>query len=179
MRLFNRTFLLITTFCAILFLQGCGDEKNPFQVTFNAPEPYDLSKADSSYTTEDGLKVYIIKEGVGDFKTNIKSQIAVYYTGRKIENGSIGEIFDTTYKNERTTPGILRNLTPTDKKGPSGPISPLIEGFRRALLDMREGGKRVVIIPPSLGYGDAQEGTSGYNLRNDTLRFDIELEEIL
>jgi len=36
-----------------------------------------------------------------------------------------------------------------------------------------------VVIPPELGYGESQEGTNGFDLRNDTLIFDIELVEIL
>ena len=39
---------------------------------------------------------------------------------------------------------------------------------------MKEGGKRVLVIPPSLAY----EGTTNA-LRNDTLVFDIELETII
>ena len=44
---------------------------------------------------------------------------------------------------------------------------------------MQEGEKRTVVIPPELGYGESQEGTNGFDLRNDTLVFDIELVEIV
>ncbi|WP_171032832.1 FKBP-type peptidyl-prolyl cis-trans isomerase [Fodinibius saliphilus] len=179
MQLFSKTLLLITAFSSILLLQGCGDDSNPYQVTYNAPAPYDISKADSSYTTSDGLQVYIIEESNDLFEVSPRDVVSAYYTGRVIKNGKVGDIFDSTYRNESVEPGVLRNLTPTPKQSSNGPISPLIDGFRRAVLGMREGEKRVVIIPPHLGYEGSQEGTSGYDLRNDTLRFDIEVDMIL
>ncbi len=170
--------MLLTLLSAVLFLYGCGDNSSRFEVTYNAPPPFSFNP-DSvrSDTTDDGLQIYIVEEGDGLYEVVPRDQIRVYYTGRRIVNGEVGEIFDSTYRNGVETPGVLDNLTPVPK--PNSQSSPLIEGFRRALIGMRAGEKVVAIIPPSLGYGDAQEGSSGYNLRNDTLRFDIELDEIL
>ena len=179
MQLSNNTILLITLLSAFLFLQGCGNGPNRFQVTYNAPPPYDISESnvDSSYTTDDGLQIYIVEEGDGLYKVVPRDRVRAYYTGRRIENGEVGDIFDSTYRNGAQTPRVLDNLTPAPN--PNSQSSPLIEGFRRALIGLRAGDKIVAIIPPSLGYADTQEGSSGYNLRNDTLRFDIELDGIL
>jgi FKBP-type peptidyl-prolyl cis-trans isomerase len=43
------------------------------------------------------------------------------------------------------------------------------------MLGMKEDEKRVLVIPPSLGYG----GVEGHDLQNDTLFFDVELVSIL
>lgn len=176
----NNFLYLIFILTAIFTLQGCGGGNNPTRIEFTPPAPFNIANADSSYTTNDGLEIHIIKEGDGPFKVIARDQVSAYYTGRVIENGQIDRIFDSTYRNNSSSPTILQNLTQGQITSGSGqPVSPLIDGFRRALLGMREGGKRVVIIPPSLGYGDTQEGSSGYQFRNDTLRFDIELEGIL
>jgi FKBP-type peptidyl-prolyl cis-trans isomerase FkpA len=178
MRFFSKSFLLPIAFVlgAFFLIQGCDDSTNALTITYNPPPAFDLSTADSSYTTNDGLQLFIFKKGNGLFEVIPRDQVSVKYTGRKIENGKVGEVFDSTFRNERTT-GVLRNLQSVPP--PDGSASTLIEGFRRAIIGMKEGGKRTVIIPPSLGYGDTREGQSGYNLRNDTLRFDIELVEIL
>lgn len=191
MRLSIKTysFQLIILISALFLFQACGEDRSPTRVTFDPPPPYDLSEADTTIITDEGLEVHIIEEGYSPFQVTGRDQISAYYTGRTIENGEIGRVFDSTYKNETTSPGILRNLTDSPISGSQGrSVSPLIEGFRLGIVGitedktvipaMREGEKRVVIIPPSLGYGEAREGTNGYNLRNDTLRFDIELEAI-
>ncbi|WP_170245666.1 FKBP-type peptidyl-prolyl cis-trans isomerase [Fodinibius salinus] len=181
----KNTFLsLAFILIAIFTLQGCGGgNNNPTRVEFTPPAPFNIesnANVDSSYTTSDGLQIYIIEEGYGPFKVIARDQVSVFYTGRVIKNGDIDRVFDSSYQNNNSSPRILQNLTKSPISTGSGrTVSPLIDGFRRAILGMRAGGKRVVIIPPSLGYEDAQEGSRGYQLRNDTLRFDIELETIL
>lgn len=184
-------FQLLILICGLFLLQACGDNNNPFSVTYNPPPPYNLTSADTTIVTEKGLKVYVIEKGDSPFQVTGRDQIRAYYTGRIIENGQIGRVFDSTYRNGVETPSLLQNLTSTAVTNPRGGTqSPLIEGFRLAIVGkkvggetiippMHEGGKRVVVIPPSLGYGDARKGTGGYDLRNDTLRFDIQLAEIL
>ncbi|WP_018141647.1 MULTISPECIES: FKBP-type peptidyl-prolyl cis-trans isomerase [unclassified Thioalkalivibrio] len=51
-----------------------------------------------------------------------------------------------------------------------------IPGFERAILGMREGGKREVTIPPELAYGE--RGAGNIIPRNATLKFEIEVMEI-
>lgn len=180
---------VLVTFISLLFLlQACSDSPTRNRVTFDPPSPFEIEQKDTTYTTEDGLIVHVIESSDSPYQVVPRDQINAYYTGRIIENGEAGDVFDSTYRNEVSTPGILRNLTPTPITSSRGQqISPLVDGFRRGIVGdttngdippMIEGEKRTIIFPPSLGYGDTQEGSSGYNLRNDTLRFDIELETI-
>lgn len=173
-------FQLAIIISALVLFQACGDSPTRHRLVYTPPAPYDISKADSSYTTDDGLQIYIIEEGYGPYTVTSRDRLSAYYTGRIIKNGEIGEVFESTYRNGSASPGILRNLTPTPISSSSGrTISPLIEGFRRGLIGMKEGEKRVIVIPPSLGYGDSQKGTNGFDLRNDTLRFDVKIDAIL
>jgi peptidylprolyl isomerase len=52
----------------------------------------------------------------------------------------------------------------------------VITGWDRGVLGMRVGGRRELIIPPSLGYGDQSPGPG--IAANDTLVFVIDLEKI-
>ncbi len=168
----STVFQLVLLLGSLLVLNSCDENNTPTGPEFNAPPPYDISNPDSSYTTDDGLQVYIIEQGYGPFEVQPVDEVLVRYTGRTMD----GRIFDSTYQGDLTS-RILRNLRSVPQADRQGSV--LVDGFRRGVIGMREGEKRTVIFPPSLGYGDAQEGSSGYNLRNDTLRFDIEVVSIL
>jgi FKBP-type peptidyl-prolyl cis-trans isomerase len=49
----------------------------------------------------------------------------------------------------------------------------VITGWDEGLIGMKVGGRRELIIPPSLGYGNVDKG--GGVSANDTLVFDIDL----
>jgi peptidylprolyl isomerase len=52
----------------------------------------------------------------------------------------------------------------------------VIPGWDQGLLGMRKGGRRLLIIPPDLGYGEA--GAGGAIGPNETLIFAVDLEKI-
>jgi len=165
---------LLIVILALVALQSCGEDPSGPDFT-TAPPPYDTTNAINTITSDDGLIIYQIQEGYSAFEVVSRDQVRIRFTGRTED----GRIFDSSFTNGFTTPRTFSNLTPVPISGGFGPISPLIDGFRRGILGMKEGEKRTVVIPPELGYGESQEGTNGFDLRDDTLIFDIELVEIV
>lgn len=165
-------FLIVVA--ALFALQSCGEDPSGPDFT-SVPPPYDTTNAVNTITSDDGLIIYQIQEGYGAFEAVSRDQVRARFTGRTAD----GRVFDSSYANDFTTPRTFANLTPVPISGGISQVSPLIEGFRRGILGMKEGEKRTVVIPPELGYGGSQEGTNGFDLRNETLIFDIELVEII
>jgi FKBP-type peptidyl-prolyl cis-trans isomerase len=52
----------------------------------------------------------------------------------------------------------------------------VIQGWEDGVAGMKEGGKRTLVIPPALGYGNRGAGSS--IPPNATLMFDVELLEV-
>jgi peptidylprolyl isomerase len=55
----------------------------------------------------------------------------------------------------------------------------VIPGWVYGVAGMRVGGRRELIIPPSLGYGDASPGAGSGIAKNDTLVFIVDLEKVV
>ena len=109
-------------------------------------------------TTDSGLKYVDEKIGKGDLP-NKGDILVVHYTGT-LEDGTV---FDSSVK---------RN-SPIEFPIGTGRV---IKGWDEGLLTMKVGGKRKLIIPPALGYGE--RGAGGVIPPNATLLFDVELIEI-
>ena len=144
----------------LLFTFACSED-DPFFFEDDystVPTPFSTTGITPD-TTESGLIIYEIAEGdtSSPVDVGIRDQVTVYYSGRKTN----GEYFDSSYKNSRTTPVQFT-------------VSNLVDGFTEGLIGMKEGQKRVLVIPPNLGYGGTPNA-----LRNDTLIFDLELETII
>ena len=105
-------------------------------------------------TTASGLKYTDTSEGTGAAAQN-GQMLTVHYTGT-LQNGTK---FDSSV--DRGKPYQFRLG--------SGSV---IKGWDEGLLGMKIGGKRKLIIPPSLGYG--ARGTSNIP-PNSELHFDVEL----
>ena len=56
-------------------------------------------------------------------------------------------------------------------------VAPIIKGWSLGLETMKQGGKRSLIIPPALGYGDVEVSAAGRPSipPNSELRFELEL----
>lgn len=172
----KRTIISLIFLTGTLFiLQSCGGDNGgvtgPDFTT--VPEPFDTTNAVDKLTYSNGLTIYVIEEGNGVFEVveSPEEQIQLFFTGRKAN----GEVFASSYSNGNTSPALFTNLTPVAR----GTNNPLIPGFRQGILGMVEGEKRTIVVPPSLGYGDTRPGTNGFDLRNDTLVYDVELDGIL
>ena len=105
-------------------------------------------------TTPSGLRYVVVAEGAGDPPK--KGQVVtVHYTGKLLN----GKKFDSSVDRGQ----------PIDFPVGRGQV---IQGWEEALLSMRKGEKRVLIIPPDLGYGPSGRGPIPPNA---FMIFDVEL----
>lgn len=112
------------------------------------------SQAGNEITTQSGMKYVDLK--VGDGATPKMGQgVRVHYIGWLAN----GKEFNNSYKGGKPAEFSL---------GPG-----LIAGWNEALQSMKVGGKRRIILPPSLAYGAA--GQPPNIPPNETLTFEIEL----
>jgi peptidylprolyl isomerase len=113
-------------------------------------------------TSKTGLKTLDVKVGTGD-AVPVGTKAAIDYTGWLWENGQKGKMFDSS-KGKQPYPVTIG--------GPG-----VIQGWIEGLQGMKVGGKRTLLIPPSLGYG--AQGFPGAIPPNATLFFEVELVKII
>ena len=111
--------------------------------------------------TESGLKYLDIKEGEGEPPTKGHT-VVVHYTGWLWVNNAKGEKFDSSAD---------RNVPFAFHVG-DGEV---IKGWDEGVLGMKMKGKRELVIPPDLAYGE--RGAGGVIPPNATLMFEVELLE--
>jgi peptidylprolyl isomerase len=93
---------------------------------------------------------------VGTGKTAVASDtVRVQYVGAFYGNG---KVFDASW---------------TDSGPATFPLSEVVPGFKDAIVGMKVGGRREVVIPPALGYGATGEPPTIPG--NSTLVFVIDL----
>ena len=110
----------------------------------------------------DGLKIIDVKVGTGALPKTGQTCV-MHYTGWLYENGTKGKKFDSS---------VDRN-EPFEFAIGTGNV---IKGWDEGVITMKVGGKRTLIIPPSLGYG--ARGAGGVIPPNATLIFDVELLDV-
>jgi peptidylprolyl isomerase len=121
-----------------------------------------LAQVGKTMTTPSGLQITDSKIGTG--ATPRPGQICVmHYTGWLYQDGAKGKKFDSSV--DRGTPFEF----PIGKRQ-------VIGGWEEGVATMKVGGKRTLIIPPSLGYG--ARGAGGVIPPNATLIFEVELLDV-
>ena len=151
-RLRNMSLLTGIVVVLVVILAGC----QPKEPASEGPPPIDMNIG--TITTASGLQYQDIVVGSsGEAIPDIT--ISVHYTGWLTD----GTKFDSSV--DRDKPFVL-TLGQTR----------VIQGWQEGLLGMKEGGKRRLIIPPELGYGE--NGFPPDIPPNATLIFDIELLEV-
>ncbi len=118
----------------------------------------DVVEKENVKTTESGLRYVDVEEGDGPIPEKGQT-VVVHYTG-SLANGTK---FDSSRDRDR----------PFSFKLGKGQV---IKGWEEGIATMRVGGRRQLIIPPELGYG--QRGAGGVIPPNATLIFDVELLRI-
>lgn len=140
-----------------LFLLGCTNKKNTEEVSvsLNPDDKIIMQKWPNAVKTPTGLMYVLIKEGKGG-KPARGAVISAHYTGTLLD----GTKFDSSV--DRGTPLKFRVG-----------VGQVIQGWDEALLDMKKGEKRTLIIPYTLAYGE--EGHPPVIPPKATLVFDVEL----
>jgi peptidylprolyl isomerase len=130
-----------------------------FALFLVAPAGASAQTTGAPMTTASGLE--IIDSKVGGGETPKPGQICkMHYTGWLYENGQKGKKFDSSV--DRNQPFEF----------PIGQHR-VIAGWDEGISTMKVGGKRTLIIPPALGYGE--RGFPGAIPPNATLIFEVEL----
>lgn len=181
MKLSKYLYLFTVVLFAALFLQSCEEDEDLFTVSFeDAPAAYDTTSAIRDTTLPGGIKVYVYKEGTGPFTIVSKDQLVVKFTARD----ESGRIIDSSYNNRSAVnTRVFYNLTPTPIVI-GGRLQLLVEGLRRALIGMKVGAIRTIVIPADLAFNleyiskTGRSGpilTSSLDLLGETIRYDIEI----
>jgi FKBP-type peptidyl-prolyl cis-trans isomerase len=118
--------------------------------------PTEVSEADFT-TTDSGLKYYDLVEGDGEEAVS-GSTVTVNYTGWLTDNVKFDSSLDA---------GFPFNFTLG--------AGEVIQGWDEGVAGMKVGGKRQLIIPAELGYGDGGAGTIPPGA---TLVFEVELMDV-
>jgi peptidylprolyl isomerase len=119
----------------------------------------DDASAQAPVTTASGLQMIDTQPGTGA-QPKAGQTAVVHYTGFLFDKGAKGKKFDSSV--DRGQPFEF----------PIG-AGRVIKGWDEGVATMKVGGKRTLIIPPALGYGE--RGAGGVIPPNATLIFDVEL----
>ena len=121
-------------------------------ITINSQQPAQMT------TSNDNLKVEDLVVGNGAV-AEPGDKITVHYTGSLTD----GTVFDNS---------VERKAPFTFTLG----VGQVIRGWDEGIVGMKEGGKRVLVIPASLAYGDRAMGDA--IPANSTLVFEVELLKV-
>ena len=151
------------TLSLLALLAACSGARPPQETAVQLPTPppaasssqaqADMPPPGNVVTTASGLQYIDEKVGDGPSPASTTSKVTVHYTGYLDD----GTVFDSSTKRGQPAKFALNHL---------------IKGWTEGLLTMKVGGKRRLIIPPELAYGDRKTGKIP---PNSTLTFDVEL----
>ena len=144
----------LLVFGVCLTLVACAESNGQDKKDADKDKP-----AEKEVKLPSGLKYVEVKEGTGA-EAKKGDEVVVHYTGWLYNDGKIGKKFDSSV--DRKEPFVF----------PLG-AGKVIKGWDEGVAGMKVGGKRKLIIPPELGYG--QRGAGNDIPGNATLLFEVEL----
>lgn len=143
-----KKFLILVIIVSSLFVLSCSSSKDSAK---------DNAKESTLQTTPSGLQFEDIIIGMGAQPEKGK-EVTVHYVGTLQD----GTIFDSSKEKDKPFKFKIG-------------VGQVIKGWDEGVMSMRVGGKRKLIIPPSLGYG---ERAAGKIPPNSVLIFEVELLDI-
>lgn len=150
--------------CSSLALGGCSQQDtSPDNAAVAASDTAVIQTEQSAGVTE--LQVTDVVKGEG-VTANTGQDVVVHYTGWLYQPGepdNKGKKFDSSL--DRGQPFVF----------PLGG-GRVIQGWDQGVVGMQVGGKRLLVIPPEMGYGAT--GAGGVIPPNATLIFEVDLLEI-
>jgi peptidylprolyl isomerase len=125
---------------------------------FFSKAPQESSSTPNQQQTAEGSQVTDLTIGQGQ-EAKTGDRVSVHYTGTLLD----GTKFDSSYDRGKPFEFVLGQ-------------NQVIQGWEKGVLGMKVGGKRKLVIPPSLAYGE--QGIPGAIPPNATLMFEVELLDI-
>ena len=119
-----------------------------------ADEKFIEKKWPNAIKTESGLRYIVQKPGKGTASPKMGQRVVTHYQGKLLD----GRMFDSSYQRGQALEFCIGQVIP---------------GWNEALMTMKKGEKRTLIIPPELGYGE--RGAGGVIPPNAYLVFEVEL----
>ena len=165
----RRSLAALAAICTVFAFAGCGDDDDDDTAAPSTTETQaeqanvDTSKKPKIEVPEGappaGLQINDIKEGDGATAATGDS-VTVDYVGVSYSNG---EEFDASWNSGQPFTFALG----------SGEVIP---GWDQGVAGMKVGGRRELIIPPDLGYGE--QGQPPVIAPNETLIFVVDLRDV-
>lgn len=169
-----KKLLLIIGACLILVVAGCGSDDSSTTSDSTAASTEEAAAPQETESTEKktkpkvtppagappkSLEIKDLEEGTGA-AAKAGDAVTVNYVGA---NYKTGKEFDASWDRGEAFPFTLGEGL-------------VIPGWEKGIEGMRVGGRRELIIPPSLGYGSA--GSPPAIPPNETLIFIVDLEAV-
>jgi FKBP-type peptidyl-prolyl cis-trans isomerase FkpA len=164
----NRNVLILSLAAALA--AGCAqtpDSKPTTTAAAPAPVPATATAKPGCTAPPKELQVKDLEPGSGEGRVRFRSAVVVHYTGWVYDGCKSdlkGEMFDTS----------ATRAVPISFMVGAGRV---IKGWDEGLVGMREGGKRLLVIPPDKAYG-ARSPTPKIP-PNSTLVFEVNLAKLL